>query len=127
MAVFLRLLLILIPIFGLLLWIRWRMKRDLDAETRRIEFKRLRIGLTALLVALLATGLGMRFSDDGAGNIDSVYVPARVEDGKLIPGYYIPKEDAEKKETDKPRSGNSNLGSNSNSGSSGGGSGGATG
>lgn len=127
MAFFLRLMLILIPIVALLLWIRWRMKRDLDEETRRIEFKRFRIGLASLLVALLATGLGLRFFDDGAGDVDSVYVPARVEDGKVIPGYYIPKEEARPKEkaekstTDKPtRSGSSSSGS-------GGGSGGAAG
>lgn len=99
MTIFLRIMLVIIPIVGLLLWIRWRMKRDLDEETREIEFRRFRIGLVALLVASLATGLGLRFLDDGAGEIDSVYVPARVEDGKVIPGYYIPKDKADKKNT----------------------------
>jgi len=98
MAIFLRLMLILIPIAALLLWLRWRMKRDLDEETRNAEFKRLRIGLTVLVVVTLAAGLGLRFIDDGAGDVDSTYVPARVEDGKVIPGYYIPKDDAEKKD-----------------------------
>lgn len=111
MAFFLRLMLILIPIIGLLMWIRWRMKRDLDEKTRQVEFKRFRIGLTVLLVVTLATGLGLRFLDEGAGDVDSVYVPARVEDGKVIPGYYIPKDDAEKKDTDKPKSGDPDGGS----------------
>lgn len=102
MAFFLRLMLILIPIVGLLLWIRWRMKRDLDEEIRLVEFRRFRIGMGVLLAAMLATGLGLRFFDDGAGDVDSVYVPARVEDGKVIPGYYIPKEDVDKKEEDVP-------------------------
>lgn len=102
MAFFLRLMLIIIPIVGLLMWIRWRMKRDLDEETRRIEFKRFRIGLSALLVATLATGIGLRFFDDGAGDVDSIYVPARVEDGKVIPGYYIPKDELDKKDSDGP-------------------------
>lgn len=102
MAFFLRLMLILIPIAALLMWIRWRMKRDLDEETREIEFRRLRIGLAVLLAVTLATGLGLRFFDDGAGDIDSIYVPARVEDGKVIPGYYIPKDEVDKKDSEKP-------------------------
>ena len=110
MAFFLRLMLILIPIAGLLMWIRWRMKRDLDEETRQVEFRRFRIGLTVLLVVTLATGLGLRFLDDGAGEIDSIYVPARVEDGKVIPGYYIPKDEADKKGADKPNSGDTDGG-----------------
>ena len=105
MAIFLRFMLILIPIVALLLWMRWRMKRDLDEETRKAEFKRLQVGMTVLVVATLATGLGLRFFDDGAGDVDSIYVPARVEDGKLIPGYYIPKDEADKQDTEKPNPG----------------------
>jgi len=101
-AIFLRLMLILIPVVGLLLWIRWRMKRDLDEETRKTEFRRFRIGMTVLVLATLATGLGLRFFDEGAGEIDSIYVPARVENGKVIPGYYIPKESEDEKDGEKP-------------------------
>lgn len=95
MAVFLRIMLVLIPVLALVLWIRWRMKRDLDAETREAEFRNLRVGMVVLLLALVATGIGLRFFDNGGGAVDQVYVPARVEDGKLIPGHYISKEEAE--------------------------------
>ncbi len=104
MAILLRAMLILIPIFGLFLWIRWRMKRDLDEETREVEFRRLQIGMTVLVLATLATGLGLRFFDDDVGEIDSIYVPDRIENGKVIPGYYIPKDSADEKDGKKPKS-----------------------
>ena len=104
MAIFLRIMLLLIPIFGLLLWIRWRMKRDLDEETREVEFRRLRIGMTVLVLTTLAAGLGLRFFDDGAGEVDSIYVPARVENGKVIPGYFIPKKPLDEQNGKKPNS-----------------------
>ena len=94
MAFFLRILLVLIPILALFLWLRWRMKRDLDEATREVEFRRLWTGALVLVVAMLLTGLGLRFFDDASGDTDLVYVPARVEDGKVIPGHYVPKEEA---------------------------------
>lgn len=104
MVIFLRVMLILIPIFGLLLWIRWRMKRDLDEETRKAEFKHLQIGMVVLVLTTLATGLGLRFFDDDVGEIDSIYVPDRIENGKVIPGYYIPKESAGEKDGEQAES-----------------------
>lgn len=95
MAVLLRILLILIPIMALFLWLRWRVKRDLDEETREIEFRRLRAGFVALVVALFAVGLGIRFLDETSGDVDQVYVPARVENGVLIPGRFVSKDEAE--------------------------------
>ncbi len=102
MIIILRVLLFLIPIVGVLLWLRWRVKRDLDEATRKLEFKRLCIGLSLVLIALLATGLGLRFSDDSSGDIDSVYVPARVENGKLIPGRFVPRDELEQDQTPVP-------------------------
>lgn len=96
MAVALRILLVLLPIAALLLWLRWRSKRDLGEEVREVEAKRLRVGMTVLTVLLLLTGLSFRFLDNTSGNVDEVYVPARVENGVLIPGKFVPREEAEK-------------------------------
>jgi len=103
MVIFLRVMLILIPIFGLLLWIRWRMKRDLDEETRKAEFRHLQIGITVLVLATLATGMSLRFFEDDVGDIDSIYVPDRIENGKVIPGYFIPKK-VDERDDEKPAS-----------------------
>ncbi len=97
MAVLLRVLLFLIPFAALFLWLRWRSKRDLSDEIREQEFRKLRIGVLLLVVALLGCGLGLRFFTEQPGNVDGVYVPARVENGKVIPGHYVPKVDPEKK------------------------------
>lgn len=95
MALLLRIILVLIPIVAVLAWLRWRMKRDLDEEVRLAEFKRLKISFVCLTVVLLFAGLGLRFLNDTSGNVDEVYVPARVENGVLIPGKFVPKEELE--------------------------------
>lgn len=101
MVVVLRILLVLIPIIALLLWLRWRVKQDLDEETQQLEFKRLCVGMAVLVLALFATGLGLRFFDDSSGDVDQVYVPARVEDGKVVPGKFVPRDEQEQNQTPK--------------------------
>lgn len=101
MAVVLRILVVLLPVIALILWLRWRSKRDLGDEVRELEAKRLRVGMTILTVALLLTGLGFRFLDDTSGNVDEVYVPARVENGVLIPGKFVPKDQVPEESSEK--------------------------
>lgn len=104
MAVVIRIILVLLPIIALILWLRWRSKRDQGEEIRELEAKRLRIGMSILTVALLLTGLAFRFLDNTSGEVDQVYVPARVENGVLIPGKFVPKdevpEEAQKEDSD---------------------------
>ena len=95
MAIVFRILLILIPIVAVILWLRWRASETMDEEDREAELKRLKIGLGALVVALFAVGIGFRTMDDSSGEVDQVYVPARVEDGKVIPGKFVPRQEAE--------------------------------
>lgn len=96
MAIVIRIILVLLPVIALILWLRWRSKRDLGEEIREIEARRLRIGMTVLTVMLLLTGLAFRFMDGTSGEVDQVYVPARVENGVLIPGKFVPKDEAPK-------------------------------
>jgi len=93
MAAVIRILLVLLPIAALLLWLRWRSKRDLGEEIREMEARRLRIGMTVLTVALLLSGLAIRFLDDRSGNADQIYIPDRVENGVLIPGKFVPRDE----------------------------------
>lgn len=104
MAILIRVILLLLPIIALLLWLRWRSKRDLDEATKEAEFRRFRIGLLILVSLMTVTTVAWRFTDDRTGGIDEVYVPARVDDdGNLIPGHFVPKE--EEGEDEDPPSG----------------------
>lgn len=97
MVVLFRLILLLIPIVALVLWLRWRSKRDLDDEAREAELKIIKRWGVVLVIALIGAGFGFRFLDDNSGDTDMVYVPARVDaEGTLIPGHYVSKEEAER-------------------------------
>ena len=95
MAIVFRILLILIPIVAVILWLRWRASETMDEEDREAELKRLKVVLIALVMALFGLGLSFRAMDDTSGDVDQVYVPARVEDGKVIPGKFVPRDEAE--------------------------------
>lgn len=95
MLIFLRIMLLVLPILAVVLWLRWRSKRSIEDVDIELEAKRFRIGIGALLVAMVFVGLSLRVFDDGAGDTDSVYVPPHVVDGKVVPGKFVPKEDPE--------------------------------
>ncbi len=92
MVIFLRILLVLLPIILLVVWVRWRSKVNKGGEIPESEIKSLRRTLAVLVVTIIGVGIGLKLSDE-SGDVDGVYVPARVEDGKLIPGYFKPQEE----------------------------------
>ncbi|WP_262696107.1 hypothetical protein [Kordiimonas aquimaris] len=95
MLVFLRIMLLILPILAVALWLRWRSKQSMEDADLQLEAKRFRIGVGFLLVAMVLTGLSLRVFDDGAGDTDSVYVPPHVVDGEVVPGKFVPKDDPE--------------------------------
>tara|TARA_R110002072_G_scaffold92461_1_gene205773 strand:- start:126 stop:458 length:333 start_codon:yes stop_codon:yes gene_type:complete len=97
MVILLRVLLVLLPIILLLVWVRWRSKVNNGGEIPESEVKSLRLSLFAIVIAIMGVGIGLKLSDE-SGDVDGVYVPARVENGTLIPGYFKPQE-SDKKET----------------------------
>lgn len=92
MIVVLRIIMLLLPMVALLMWLRWRSKRGLEAEDLAFEQRRLRNGLLAVAASFLVAGLLLRVFDPDVGDTDSVYIPARVVDGELIPGQFVPKD-----------------------------------
>lgn len=100
MIIVLRVLLFLIPIVALILWLRLRSKRHLDEGLLEIEARKFRIGMLVLIVVLLATGFATRFTDEGSGKGDMIFVPARVENGKVIPGHFVPRDEGKPQEQD---------------------------
>lgn len=89
MVILLRILLVLLPIILLGVWIRWRSKVNKGGEIPESEVKSLRRTLIVLVLTIVGVGAGLKLSDE-SGDVDGTYVPARVEDGKLIPGYFKP-------------------------------------
>lgn len=101
MAIVLRLILLLAPILLLVMWLRWRMKRDRSEEDLDAELYRLRLGIGILVALALAAGIGLRLFDEGSGGPKMKYIPARTENGEVVPGGYVP----EKEDTEDPQRG----------------------
>jgi len=91
MIIVIRILLLLLPVVGLLFWIRARARKSAGGDISEDDVKHLRLGLIGLVVLLLIAGLGIRMTDtrgDGGAGAE-IYVPARVENGKTIPGHFV--------------------------------------
>jgi len=87
MVVLFRILLLLVPVFALILWIRWRAKKNSAEDVSNEDVRNMRLGLIGLIIMVLMAGIGIRMTDTSAGR-DGRYVPARVENGKVIPGHF---------------------------------------
>ncbi len=83
-----RIVLLLLPLVGLIFWIKSRARRGASGELSEDDIKHLRLGLVGLVILLLVAGLGIRMTEDSS-NGDGRYVPARVENGKTIPGHFV--------------------------------------
>lgn len=96
MTVVLRIILVLLPIVALFLWLRWRAAKGTDAEdeSQTAEMKQFRIGAAVIVSLAILAGLGLRYFDDSSGETDLAYVPPHVENGKVVPGHFVPKEPA---------------------------------
>ncbi|PCI61111.1 MAG: hypothetical protein COB37_08670 [Kordiimonadales bacterium] len=116
MAILIRILLLLLPMVGLIMWLRWRARRKAGEEISDGEYLRLQITLGGIAVMLLVAGLSLKFIGD-SGAAGQVYVPAKIVDGQLIEGHFI---DPEKKSETDPapkKSGGENDDTSKNEGS----------
>lgn len=97
MAVILRIILLLAPMLLLVMWLRWRMKKDRSEEELDTELFRLRLGLGILAGVALAAGIGLRIMDDDGGGPRMKYIPPHTVDGVVVPGRYVPEDGDEDK------------------------------
>ena len=88
MAILIRIALLLLPMVGLIMWLRWRARRKAGEEISDGEYLRLQITLGGIAALLLVAGLSLKFMDD-SGAAGKVYVPAKIVDGQLIDGHFI--------------------------------------
>lgn len=94
MAILFRILLLLAPVVALILWLRWRAKKKSEGGVTDEDVKGLQKGLIVIVLLVLAGGIGIRMTDT-SGSEDGRYVPARVENGKLIPGRFVDDDETE--------------------------------
>ena len=99
-----RIILLLLPLIGVLYYLRWRYKLKLSGENASDEdLQQIRKVLTTIVVALILLGLSLRFFDTTNSDKNKIYVPPHVVDGKVIPGKFVDPEEVEKpKEKPKP-------------------------
>jgi hypothetical protein len=84
-------LLFLLPFAVYFLWLGWQRRRaatEVVAADQRHVFWALGIGL------VLAAGGFVIFTDFSGATPDEVYVPPYYENGKLVPGHFIPRDQA---------------------------------
>ncbi len=94
MAILIRIIMLLLPIILVVFWVRWRIKKNSEEGLTDKDSKQLRVVLVSVLVGLLLAGVGLRLTDD-SGSEDQVYIPAYMENGKLVPGHFVPASDPE--------------------------------
>ncbi len=90
MAIFLRILLLSLPVIAVIAWLRWRMKEDKTEEERAADLAKLQKTLVVLVVVGLGAGLGLKLVDDRMGDARTRYIPPHSEDGKVVPGRFVP-------------------------------------
>jgi hypothetical protein len=83
-----RILLLLAPVFLLILWLVKRSNRVTDNEGNDVDVIGARKILLVVLSLVTFVAAVLYFTEDDKGNPGQIYVPARVEDGKVNPGYF---------------------------------------
>ncbi|MCJ9427527.1 hypothetical protein [Kordiimonas marina] len=102
-AAFLRLVLLLLPLVAMGMWLRWRIANRGDEAELQNEFKRLRKTLVVLIILMLLSVLGLWFGDDDLGKAGLKYVPPHSENGKVVPGEFVPADKDKPSETPQDR------------------------
>lgn len=93
-ALIARLILLAAPVVLLIVWLRYRTahnRQDADLNREIIRGRRI---LLAALIAMFAAVLMLYFDKDDRGHAHTRYVPPHIEDGRLVPGRFVPVEPA---------------------------------
>lgn len=84
-----RIILLLLPLFGVIYYLRWRYKLKTSGRAADDEdLKKIRYMLLGLIAAMIVLAVTLRFFDTTSTDRYKVYVPPHVVDGKVIPGSF---------------------------------------
>ncbi len=84
-----RIILLLLPLFGVIYYLRWRYKLKTSGRAADDEdLKKIRYMLLGLIGAMIVLAVTLRFFDTTSTDRYKVYVPPHVVDGKVIPGAF---------------------------------------
>ncbi|WP_417450736.1 hypothetical protein [Kordiimonas sp.] len=100
MAIFLKLLLMSLPVIVVIVWLRWRMKEDQTEEEQLADIARLKKTLAVLVVVGLAAGVGLKLVDDRTGDPRTKYIPPHSENGQVVPGRFVPLDEVDEQTSD---------------------------
>lgn len=94
-AAILRIVLLLLPLVALFMWLRWRMRTDRTEEELQADLIKLRKWLVGIIIVAIFSVLGLKFADESAGDARTKYIPPHTVDGKVVPGRFVPADEAE--------------------------------
>lgn len=97
MIVLIRILLLLLPIIGVIYFLRWRYRVKASGEDPNDEdIKNVRAIMITVLVSIIMLGLLLRFADTSSSDRETTYIPPHMVDGELVPGEFVDSEEAGK-------------------------------
>ncbi len=95
----LRIILLLLPLFAVLYYLRWRHRLKLSGRVADDEdLKSIRTILLSIIATLIVLLLVWRFLDTKSTDRYKIYVPPKVVDGKVVPAHFIDREEVAKPE-----------------------------
>lgn len=93
LVIILRVILLVAPLVGLILWIKWRAdKKRSDADLEK-EFKKLRLRLMVVVLSVIVAIVGIKMTDQNVAKAGAEYSPPVFKDGKIIPGGFKDSDD----------------------------------
>jgi flagellar basal body-associated protein FliL len=83
-----RILLVLAPVVLLVMWLMRKAKTGKSNKELARDIKEIRKVLLVVLGTVAFIAVALYSTEDKQGSPEQIYVPARVKDGKLVPGYF---------------------------------------
>lgn len=102
-AAFLRILLLLLPLVAVLMWLRWRMRKDRTEEELQHEIANFRKVMGLLILVAIAAGVGLKLTDENTGDPRTKYIPPHTENGQVVPGRFVPVDEEPKDAPEDPK------------------------
>ena len=88
MMIILRILLFLLPLIAVVIWLRARAKMANNPDALADDVRKMKIGVLLLMAGAMTAAVLLYVFDEDKAPSGSQYSPARMENGKLVPGSF---------------------------------------